>query len=81
MKIKTLSVKINLKEDAKIIQQKRRPEPTHLQEQVRRNKEANKKQLFGKSHGNNRRLFCEPSSDNREKKQVSEDCTRFKKIN
>ena len=32
--IKNLSVKINLKEDAKIIQQKGRPVPIHLQEQV-----------------------------------------------
>ena len=33
-KIKNLSVKINLKKDAKIIQQKGRPVPIHLQEQV-----------------------------------------------
>ena len=32
--IKNLSVKINLKEDAKIIQQKGRPIPIHLQDQV-----------------------------------------------
>ena len=32
--IKNLSVMINLKEDAKIIQQKGRPVPIHLQEQV-----------------------------------------------
>ena len=32
--IKNLSVKINLKEDAKIIQQKDRPIPIHLQDQV-----------------------------------------------
>ena len=32
--IKNLSVKINLKEDAKIRQQKGRPIPIHLQDQV-----------------------------------------------
>ena len=32
--IKNLSVKINIKEDAKIIQQKGRPIPIHLQDQV-----------------------------------------------
>ena len=32
--MKNLSVKINLKEDAKLIQQKLRPIPRHLQDQV-----------------------------------------------
>ena len=64
---KNLSVKINLKEDTNTAQEKGRPIPIHIQDQVaeesRKNQKTNKKWLLGKSNRNNRRLLCEPSSD------------------
>ena len=79
--IKNFSVKINLIEDAKIIQQKGRSTPIYLQDQEAEEiKETNKRRLCGKSHGNNRRLFHKPSSDHGEERQVSDYRIRFKKI-
>ena len=82
-KIKELEVKIDLKDDAKIIQQKGRPVPIHLQNQVAeeiKRQKTNKKRILGKGHRNNRRLFREPGSNHGEERQISKNCTGFKKI-
>ena len=62
MKMKNLSLKINLKEDAKRLQQKGRHIPIHLRDQVAEEiRRLIKKLLFRrKSHGKNRRWFCDP---------------------
>ena len=51
--LKNLSVKINLKEDAKILQQKGRPIPIHLQDQVADEIKRLTKRLPGKSNRDN----------------------------
>ena len=60
---KNLSVKNNLKEPANIIQQKRRPIPIHLQDQVAEEIKRLIKLALWKEQQKNRRLLCEPSSD------------------
>ena len=71
---KSLSVKINLKEDAKIIQQKGRPKPKHLQDQEI-------KRLLGKSKKNNRKLLREPSSHHSEKDKSVKIALDSRKLN
>ena len=66
-----MEVKIDMKEDAKILQQKGRPVPIHLQNQVA----EEIKRLI-----KNRRLFREPGSHHGEERQISKNCTGFKKI-
>ena len=79
-KIKNLSVKIQMKEGAQIIQQKARPIPIHLQDQVALElKTTYQTRILGKSNGNHRRLFCESRSDYNEKRQINKKCPRLQK--
>ena len=77
--LKNLSVKINLKEDAKILQQKGRSIPIHLQDQVADEIKRLTKRLPGKSNRDMRKLLRKSSSYHSEKGQIGKNSSRFKK--
>ena len=79
--IKDTVVKINLKENANIIQQNGRPIPIHLQDQVAEEvKRLIKNGYLETATEINEDCFVSPRSDNGKEGQVNKDCTRLKKI-
>ena len=77
--IKNLSVKINLKEDAKITQQKSRPVPIHLEEKVANDIKRLIKNGYLERATDNRRLLCEPRGNYSEEGQIGKDRLILKK--
>ena len=76
-----LEVNIQLKKDAKLIQQKGRPIPIHLQQSVEKEIEKLIKQgHIEKANNTRRELLCEPSSYYGKERQVRKNCIRLKKF-
>ena len=75
-----LEVKIQLKEDAKLIQQKGRPIPIHLQQSVGKEIEKLIKQGHLKSQQYRRKLLRKSSRNHGKERQINKNRPRFAKI-